>query len=88
MTHRITIEYEVTTSFKVIVERDELPASHEQLLDSVTRDELSSPWLTLLPIEWRHVEGAWCSATPENTWVFDEDNNPLFCPLPTCYESD
>jgi hypothetical protein len=81
MTRRITIEYEVTTSFQVTVERDELPASHDQLLESVTRDELdgsSDP----LPLEWGHIKEAWRSATPENTWVFDEDNNPLFSPLP------
>ena len=77
MTHRITIEYEVTTSFQVVVERNELPASHDQLLESVTCDELSAS-LDPLPIEWGHVKEAWRSATPENTWVFDEDNNPLF----------
>jgi hypothetical protein len=82
MTHRITIEYEVTTSFQVVVERNELPASHDQLLESVTRDELATS-LDPLPIEWGHVKEAWRSATPENTWVFDEDNNPLFYPLPT-----
>ena len=82
MPHRITIEYEVTTSFLVVVERDELPASHDQLLESVTRDELPGS-LDPLPIEWGHVKEAWRSATPENTWVFDEDNNPLFYPLPT-----
>jgi hypothetical protein len=77
MTHRITIEYEVTTCFQVVVERDELPATHDQLLESVTRDELSGS-LDTLPIEWGHVKDAWRSATPENTWVFDENNDPLF----------
>ena len=82
MTHRITIEYEVTTSFQVVVERDELPASHDQLLESVTCDEISD-CMDPLPIEWGHVKESWRSATPENTWVFDEDNIPLFDPLTT-----
>ena len=37
---KIDIEYEVTTSFRITVERNELPEDHDALLESVTRDEL------------------------------------------------
>jgi hypothetical protein len=86
MTHRIIIEYEVTTSFKVLVYRDELPASHDQLLKTVTYDEVDGcfPWPEHTPtIHEDHIKEAWRSATPESTWVFDEYKNPLFYPLPT-----
>ena len=77
MTHRITIEYEVTTSVTLTIERDTIPTDHSTLLDSVTCDELSSS-SDLLPIEWGHIKEAWRSATPENTWVYDQDNEPIF----------
>ena len=31
---KIDIEYEVTTSFRITVERDELPEDHDALLES------------------------------------------------------
>ena len=81
MTHRITIEYEVTTSVLLTIERDEIPKDHEQLLDSVTRDELASSYLEPRAIEWGHIKEAWRSATPDNTWVYDENNDPIYlCP--------
>lgn len=81
MTHRITIEYEVTTSFQIQVERDEIPKDHAQLLESVTKDELNSPCLDVAEIEWGHIKEAWRSATPDNTWVYDENNDPIYpCP--------
>lgn len=78
MTHRITIEYEVTTSFQLTVERAEIPKDHAQLLESITRDELAGSSLEPLPIEWGHIKEAWRSATPDNTWVYDENNDPIF----------
>jgi hypothetical protein len=81
MTHRITIEYEVTTSFQLTVERDEIPKDHALLLESVTRDELASPWIAVAEIEWGHIKEAWRSATPDNTWAYDENNDPIYpCP--------
>lgn len=78
MTHRITIEYEVTTSFQLTVERDEIPADHAQLLASVTRDELDNNALETGSIEWAHIKDAWRSATPDNTYVYDENNDPIY----------
>ena len=74
---KIDIEYEVTTSFRITVERDELPEDHDALLESVTRDELVNGELSS-GIVWDHIKSAWRESSPENTYVFDENNDPLF----------
>ena len=47
---KINIEYEIITSATLTVERDQLPEDVNDLLESVTRDELAnSP--DIIPIE-------------------------------------
>ena len=75
---KINIEYEVTTSFRITVERDELPEDHDALLESVTRDELSHAPIHVYDLEWDHVKYAWRESSTENTYVFDENNDPLY----------
>ena len=75
---KINIEYKVTTSFRLTVERDELPEDHDALLESVTRDELVNAPCDVYPIEWDHMKYAWRESSPENTYVFNENNDRLF----------
>ena len=75
---KVYIEYEVTTSFRIAVERDELPKDHDALLESVTRDELIDADCDVYPIEWDHMKYAWRESSPENTCVFDENNDQLY----------
>ena len=76
---KIDIEYEVTTSFRITVERDELPEDHDALLESVTRDELVNGPMDVYDIGWEdHIKDAWRESSPENTYVFDENNEPLY----------
>ena len=75
---KILLEYEVTTSFTLTIERDELPVDHQDLLESVTRDELAKAPMEVNEIEWGHLKDAWRCATPENTWVYDEDHEELY----------
>ena len=48
---KIDIEYEVTTSFRITIERDEIPEDHDALLESVTRDELTSAPIDVYDIQ-------------------------------------
>jgi len=75
---KILLEYEVTTSFTIEIEREELPENHQDLLDSVTRDELAEAPMQVNDLEWGHLKEAWRSSTPENTWVYNEDNEELY----------
>jgi len=75
---KINIEYEVVTSFQLTIERDELPEDPHVLLESVTRDELADSPCDVLPVEWAHCKDSWRHATPDNTYITDEDNNPLY----------
>ena len=75
---KINIEYEVTTSFQLTIERDQLPDSPQELLESVTRDELSGAPCDVYPVEWGHLKEAWRNATPDNTYITNENNDELF----------
>ena len=75
---KIDIEYEVITSFRITVERDELPKDHHALLESVTRDELARAPMDVYPIEWDHIKYAWRESSPENTYVCDENRDQLY----------
>ena len=75
---KINIEYEVTTSFKLTIERDELPGDAQALLDSLTRDELDESPCYVYPIERCHLKEAWRNANTENTYIHDENYAPLF----------
>ena len=75
---KINIEYDVTTSFVLTVERDELPEDHDALLNSITRDELATAPCNVWEIGWSHLKESWRSATPDNTTVTDENENQLF----------
>jgi hypothetical protein len=75
---KINIEYEVTTTFQLTVERDELPDDAETLLDSVTRAELADSPCDVNPIEWDHLKYAWRNSTPDNTYITNEDHDELY----------
>jgi len=75
---KINIEYEVTTSFVLTVDRLELPEDHDELLESVTRDELCECPIEVHELEWSHLKEAWRSADTENTWVTDDKGNELY----------
>ncbi len=75
---KINIEYEVVTSFQITIERDELPEDPDDLLESITRDELSNSHCDVYPVEWGHLKEAWRNATPDNTYITDEDSNQLY----------
>ena len=75
---KINVEYEVTTSFMLTVERDELPENHHALLESITRDELAKAPCDVWEIEWGHLKDSWRNATPDNTTITDENQNQLF----------
>jgi len=75
---KIDIEYEVITSFRITIERDELPEDHDELLESVTRDELIDAPCDVFPIEWDHMKYAWRESSPDNTCVFDENGDQLY----------
>lgn len=66
---KIQITYDVITSFTLTIERDELPEDHDDLLESVTRDELANCPKDVDDIEWNHIKQAWRSSTPDNTTV-------------------
>jgi len=73
----ITIEYPVTTSFTLTIERDDLPKDANTLLESVTREELSNAPMNVHDIEWGHIKEAWRSATAESVCFFDEENDVI-----------
>ena len=73
---KINIVYDVTTSFVLTIERDELPEDHDDLLDSVTRDELANCPMEIYEIEWNTIKQAWRSSTSDNTTVSLPDEKP------------
>ena len=75
---KIFIEYEVITSATIAIERDELPENPDDLLESVTRDELANSPLDTSPIEWGHLKDAWRTADADNTYITNEDHDELY----------
>ena len=75
---KIYITYDVTTSMTLTVERDSIPEDHDELLESVTREELVENPMDVGDVDWCNIKTAWREATPENTWVRDEDYNELY----------
>ncbi len=74
---KINIEYEVITSVTVTVERDQLPEDPNDLLESVTRDEMVNAE-EVNPIEWGHLKDAWRAADADNTHITDENHDELY----------
>ena len=74
---KINIMYDVVTSFVLTVERDELPATHDELLESVTRAELTDCPMNVHEIEWGNLKEAWRSSTPDNTTVYDAEDESI-----------
>ena len=75
---KINIQYEVMTSVELTIERDQLPDSPQELLESITRDELSEAPCDIYPIEWGHLKDAWRNATPDNTYITNEDGHDIY----------
>ena len=73
---KINIVYDVTTSFVLTIERDELPEDHDDLLESVTRDELADCPMEVHEIEWDNIKESWRSSTSDNTTVSLPDEKP------------
>ncbi len=69
--------YDVVTSFVLTIERDELPTFHDELLESVTRDELSDCPMDVHDIEWGNIKEAWRSSTSDNTTVYDAEDESI-----------
>ena len=65
--------YDVFTSFVLTVERDELPDDHDELLESVTRSELSDCPMVIGNVEWDNIKAAWRSSSSDNTTVFNAE---------------
>lgn len=72
------ITYDVLTSMTLTVERDSLPGDKQDLIDSVTKEELINNDLQIGEIEWDSIKYAWRNADSENTWIIDENLEPLF----------
>ena len=70
---KLAVEYEVTTSFVIYIERDQAPTDHEDLLENITRDELANAPMDVHEIEWGHIKDAWRSSTPDNTYVWNAE---------------
>ena len=70
---KINIMYDVFTSFVITVERDELPDNHDELLESVTRNELSDCHMVVNHVEWDNIKDAWRSSNSDNTTVFNAE---------------
>ena len=75
---KINIEYEVITSATITVERDELPDDPNDLLESVTKDELANSPFEIVRIEWGHLKDAWRAADADNTYITNEDHDELY----------
>ena len=75
---KIYITYDVTTSMTLTVERDSIPEDHDELLESVTKQELIDNQMEVAEVGWGNIKSAWRDSTPENTWVTDEDHNELY----------
>ena len=63
--------YDVVASFVLTVERDELPATHDELLKSVTHDEVADGPMEIHGAEWKSIKSSWLCSTPDNTTVYD-----------------
>ena len=74
---KINIMYDVVTSFVLTVERDELPATQDELLESVTRAELADCPMNVHEIEWDHLKAAWLSSDSFNTTVYDAEDESI-----------
>ena len=74
---KINITYDVVTSFVLTVDRDELPATHNDLLESVTRDELAECEMIIKDIEWDQIKDAWRSSNPDNATVCNEEGDEI-----------
>ena len=70
----IVIQYQVPTTFTVVVERDELPDQRE-LLQSITRDEISNGDGELT---WDDIKYAWREADPEQVYISDTNYDELY----------
>ena len=80
---KIYITYDVITSLTLTVERDSIPENHQELLESVTKQELIDNEMDVAEVGWDNIESAWRDSKPENTWVLDEDDNELYQETPT-----
>ena len=69
--------YDVVTSFVLTIERDELPTFHDELLESVTREELDDCPMEVHGAEWGNLKEAWRSSTSANTTVYDAEDESI-----------
>ena len=75
---KINIFFDVTTQVMMTLDRNELPQSHQALLDSITADELATAPHETREIEWNDIKTSWRDTTTENTTVTDENEEELF----------
>ena len=79
---KIQIEYPLNETIVLTIERDQLPDDPEELLDSVTKDELNYNFNIYNHVDSENYKEAWCKTTTVNTYITDEDDNELY-PLTT-----
>ncbi len=79
---KIQIEYPLNETIVLTIERDQLPDDPEELLDSVTRDELNYNFNFYNTNDSENYKQAWSNTTTVNTYITDEDDNELY-PLTT-----
>jgi len=79
---KIQIEYPLNETIVLTIERDQLPDDPEELLDSVTRDELNYNFNIYNHVDGESYKQAWSNTTTVNTYITDEDDNELY-PLTT-----
>jgi hypothetical protein len=79
---KIQIEYPLNETIVLTIERDQLPDDPEELLDSVTRDELNYNFNIYNHVDGESYKQAWSKTTTVNTYITDEDDNELY-PLTT-----
>lgn len=75
---KIQIEYPLNKTFVLTIERDHLPDDPEELLDSVTKDELNYNFNFYNSTEGESYKQAWSKTTTDNTHITDEDDNEIY----------
>ena len=68
------INYSIPVTFTVVVQRDKLP-DEQELLDSITRDELINGEGELT---WDDIKWAWRNADTDTVYITDKDFEQLY----------
>jgi len=75
---KINITYPIESSYTIQIERDKLPENPDDLLDTITKEELIDCVLHEAIIEWDHIKSAWRYSEVDDIGIQDEDYNELY----------